>query len=304
MNFANKDGVIYLDGKSIPWREANTHLLNHTLHYGVGVFEGLRCYSGPDGPAVFRLREHMQRLKDSAKIIMMPFQTDLDTCCQVVIDNVKANAVTHGYIRPMVFFGSEEMGLHSQGLTPHFMCASWNWGDVIPGSDMGLRVMTSSIRRVHINSSFVKAKINGNYINSSLALREAERHGYHDALLLDHQGFVAEGSAANFFYVKSGVVYTPPLSSVLAGITRASIIRLLQDMEIPVIEKHFAIDEVYIADEAFFTGTAMEVKPITEVDNRPLGNGQVGSLTNMIRETYRAVVSGEHPRYQHWLTKV
>ena len=306
MSMADRDGIIWHDGEMINWRDARIHVLTHTLHYGAGVFEGVRVYDGALGTAIFRLQDHTRRLVNSAKIIGMKIPYDEDRLNQAQRDVVKANAMKFGYIRPMCFYGSEGMGLRADNLKVHCIIAAWEWGTYM-GKDklqQGIRVKTSSYTRHHVNATMCKAKVNGHYVNSMLALQEATQDGYDEALLLDPQGFVAEGSGENVFIVRAGALYTPELSSALDGITRKTIIALARQMQIPVIEKQISRDEVYIADEAFFTGTAVEVTPIRELDNRPIGAGCRGPVTEKLQTMYFKVVHGEVADYTHWLSSV
>jgi branched-chain amino acid aminotransferase len=301
---SDRDGVIWRDGEMIDWREAGTHVLTHTLHYGAGVFEGVRAYDGKQGTAIFRLQDHTKRLLNSAKIIGMKVPFSQEELNQAQVDVVKANDMDYGYIRPMCFYGSEGMGLRADNLKVHCIVAAWEWGAYMGKEclENGIRVKTSSFTRHHVNATMCKAKVNGHYVNSMLALQEATQDGYDEALLLDPQGFVAEGSGENVFIVRDGVLYTPELSSALDGITRKTIIGLAAEMNIPVVEKLISRDEVYIADEAFFTGTAAEVTPIRELDNRPIGAGTRGPITEQLQSEYFKIVHGEVPEHTSWLT--
>jgi len=304
MSMSDRDGVIWRDGEMIDWREAGTHVLTHTLHYGAGVFEGVRAYDGKQGTAIFRLQDHTKRLLNSAKIIGMKVPFSQEELNQAQVDVVKANDMDYGYIRPMCFYGSEGMGLRADNLKVHCIVAAWEWGAYMGKEclENGIRVKTSSFTRHHVNATMCKAKVNGHYVNSMLALQEATQDGYDEALLLDPQGFVAEGSGENVFIVRDGVLYTPELSSALDGITRKTIIGLAAEMNIPVVEKLISRDEVYIADEAFFTGTAAEVTPIRELDNRPIGAGTRGPITEQLQSEYFKIVHGEVPEHTSWLT--
>ena len=306
MSMSDRDGVIWRDGELIPWRDAQTHVLTHTLHYGAGVFEGVRAYDGKLGTAIFRLQDHTQRLFNSAKIIGMQIPFSKDEINQAQLDVVKNNKVPFGYLRPMCFYGAEGMGLRADDLKVHCIVAAWEWGAYMGTENLanGIRVRTSSYTRHHVNSTMCKAKVNGHYVNSMLALQEATRDGYDEALLLDPQGFVAEGSGENVFIVKDGILYTPELSSALDGITRKTIISVAGDLNIPVVEKQISRDEVCIADEAFFTGTAAEVTPIRELDNRAIGDGSRGPVTEKLQSAYFKIVHGESDKYTHWLTPV
>lgn len=306
MSMADRDGVIWYDGKLIPWREAQTHVLTHTLHYGAGVFEGVRAYETSRGAAVFRLKEHTTRLFNSAKIIgmKMPFSEAQINAAQ--IDVLRQNKLRYGYMRPMCFYGSEGMGLRADNLQVHCIIAAWEWGSYLGKENMekGIRVCTSSYTRHHVNSLMSKAKVNGHYVNSMLALHEALGDGYDEALLLDTEGYVTEGSGENVFIVKDGIIYTPALTSALDGITRKTIIQLAIAAGYQVVERRITRDEVYIADEAFFTGTAAEVTPIRELDRRPIGNGARGPITTELQSTYFALVRGNLAKYAEWLTYV
>ncbi len=304
MSMSDRDGWIWYDGEFVPWREANTHVLTHTLHYGAGVFEGVRAYKGEQGTAIFRLVDHTERLFNSAKIIGMKIPFSPDEINQAQIDVVNKNELSSAYMRPMCFYGSEGMGIRADNLEVHCIVAAWEWGSYMGEDNMknGIRVKTSSYSRHHVNVSMCKAKINGNYVNSMLALNEALHDGYDEALLLDVDGFVAEGSGENVFIVKRGEIYTPELTSALDGITRKTIITLAETLNIQVIEKRITRDEMYTADEAFFTGTAAEVTPIRELDNRMIGEGNRGPITTKLQEMYFDSVYGRHKYNDNWLS--
>jgi branched-chain amino acid aminotransferase len=307
MSMADRDGVIWYDGKLVPWREANTHVLTHTLHYGMGVFEGVRAYRADrKGTAIFRLQAHTDRLFRSAHILGMKIPYDKDTLNEAQRAAVRENGLESAYLRPMCFYGSEGMGLRAEGLKVHVIVAAWRWGAYLgeDGQKNGIRVRTSSLTRHHVNITMCKAKANGNYINSMLALREALSAGCDEALLLDPQGYVAEGSGENIFIVRDGVICTPELTSALDGITRDTVIRLAGELGMTVREKPITRDEVYIADEAFFTGTAAEVTPIRELDGRAIGNGTRGPVTEKLQALYFDVVHGRSARHADWLTAV
>ncbi len=306
MSMADRDGLIWYDGKLVPWREATTHVLTHTLHYGMGVFEGVRAYETPRGTAIFRLEEHTDRLLRSAHILGMKLPYDKATLMQAQIEAVRANGLKSGYIRPMAFYGAEAMGISAKTLSVHVIVAAWPWGAYLgqEALEKGIRVKTSSFARHHVNITMCKAKANGNYLNSILAHREAEHDGYDEALLLDVDGFVAEGSGENVFIVRRGKLYTPDLTSALEGITRDTIIQLAGEAGIEVIEKRITRDEVYSADEAFFTGTAAEVTPIRELDNRTIGSGRRGPVTERLQAKYFDCVQGRSEAHAHWLTYV
>ncbi len=306
MSMSDRDGVIWFDGELVPWREANIHVLTHSLHYGVGVFEGIRAYETDKGAAIFRLEEHTERLFASAKILGMKIETTEDVINQAIIDTVKQNNLKSAYIRPLCFYGSEGMGLRADGLKVHTAVAAWEWGAYLGAENLerGIRIKTSSFTRHHVNVTMCKAKATGNYINSVLALREALEDGYDEALLLDTEGYVAEGSGENFFMIKKGVIYTPELTSALDGITRATVMQMARDLGLEIVQKRITRDEVYVADEAFFTGSAAEVTPIRELDNREIGNGSRGPITEKLQTMYFDQVHGRREEYPEWLTYV
>ncbi|MDD2053337.1 branched-chain amino acid transaminase [Pseudomonas putida] len=306
MSMADRDGVIWYDGKLVPWRDATTHVLTHTLHYGMGVFEGVRAYETPQGPAIFRLQAHTDRLFDSAHIMNMKIPFTKDEINEATRVAVRENNLDSAYIRPMVFYGSEAMGLRATGLKVHVIIAPWSWGAYMGEEALrtGIKVRTSSFTRHHVNISMTRAKANGHYINSMLALQEAISGGADEALLLDPEGFVAEGSGENVFLVKDGVVYTPDVTACLNGITRSTILTLADEMGIKVVEKRITRDEVYIADEAFFTGTAAEVTPIREVDGRSIGIGSRGPVTEKLQKAYFDLVTGKTAAHAEWRTLV
>ncbi|OOC48070.1 MULTISPECIES: branched-chain amino acid transaminase [Thioalkalivibrio] len=306
MSMADRDGVIWLDGQMVPWREAKTHVLTHTLHYGMGVFEGVRAYKTERGPAIFRLQDHTRRLFNSAKILGMTIPYTAEVLNDAQIASVRDNGLESAYLRPMCFLGSEGMGLRADNLLVHAMVAAWHWGSYLgdEGIEKGIRIRTSSFSRHHVNVTMCKAKANGNYMNSMMALQEATRCGYDEAMLLDTEGYVAEGSGENIFIVRDGVLFTPDLTSALDGITRRTVIELAHEEGLDVIEKRITRDEVYIADEAFFTGTAAEVTPIREVDDRPIGSGTRGPITERLQSRYFDVVQGRDSRHEGWLTFV
>jgi branched-chain amino acid aminotransferase len=298
MSMADRDGLIWFDGKMVPWREANVHVLTHTLHYGMGVFEGVRAYATESrGTCIFRLQEHTSRLFDSAKIMQMtmPFSKE-------GINNAQCRA----YIRPMCFYGSEGMGLRAANLKVHVIVAAWHWPSYMApeAKEHGIKVRTSSYTRHHVNISMTRAKANGHYINSMLALNEALSGGAEEALLLDPEGYVAEGSGENFFLVRDGVLYTPEITACLNGITRNTIFHFAKELGLPLIEKRITRDEVYIADEAFFTGTAAEVLPISELDGRKIGTGRRGIITEKLQTMYFDQVKGRRLQFPEWSTSV
>ena len=306
MSMADRDGVIWYDGQLVPWREATTHVLTHTLHYGLGVFEGVRAYDAEGGAAIFRLQDHTNRLFRSAHILKMdiPFskQELNDAQCTVVRENGLKNA----YLRPMCFYGAEGIGLRADNLKTHTIVAAWDWGSYLgeEGMEKGIRIHTSSFTRHHVNITMCKAKSNGNYTNSILALQEARANGYDEALLLDPEGFVAEGSGENIFIIRDNIIYTPELTSALDGITRDTIIHFIEELGLKLIEKRITRDEVYIADEAFFTGSAAEVTPIRELDNRQIGEGNRGPITTKLQAMYFDQIHGRRDSHQEWLTRV
>ena len=307
MSLADRDGVIWLDGEMVPWREAKVHVLTHTLHYGLGVFEGVRAYNTPDrGTCIFRLKEHTDRLFNSAHILAMDMPFDKDTLNQAQRDVVRENGLEEAYLRPMCFYGSEGMGLRADNLRTHVMVASWEWPSYMDpdARDRGIKVRTSSFTRHHVNITMCKAKANGNYINSMLALREALDSGAEEALLLDNEGYVAEGSGENVFVVRDGRISTPDLTSCLDGITRKTIFALAQELGHEIVERRITRDEVYVADEAFFTGTAAEVVPIRELDGRTIGSGSRGPITEQLQAMYFDSVRGNRSQNSEWLDPV
>ena len=306
MSMADRDGWIWYDGTLVPWRDANTHVLTHSLHYGLAVFEGLRAYQTVAGTSIFRLREHTDRLFNSARIFLMEIPYARDEIAEAQREVVRQNRLETCYIRPIVFYGSEKMGVSPKGAAVHVAIAAWPWGAYLgeDGLQKGIRVKTSSFARHHINVSMVRSKTAGHYVNSILANMEATRDGYDEALLLDTAGFVAEGAGENLFLVRDGRLIEPQLVSGLTGITRASVIELANDMGLEVLSQPLTRDDVYLADEAFFTGTAAEVTPIRELDGRVIGHGSRGPVTERIQKRFFEVVSGRAERYRHWLTKV
>jgi len=306
MSMADRDGVIWYDGKLVPWRDATTHVLTHTLHYGMGVFEGVRAYDTPEGTAIFRLQAHTDRLFDSAHIMGMKMPFSKEEINEATRAAVRENNLESAYIRPMVFYGSEAMGLRASGLKVQVIVAAWSWGAYMGDEalQVGIKVRTSSFTRHHVNISMTRAKANGNYINSMLALQEAISGGADEAMLLDTEGYVAEGSGENIFLVKNGVVYTPEVTSCLNGITRNTVLQLADELGIAVVEKRITRDEVYIADEAFFTGTAAEVTPIREVDGRQIGAGRRGPVTEKLQKAYFDLVTGKSKAHAEWRTLV
>ncbi|MCB1691665.1 MAG: branched-chain amino acid transaminase [Pseudomonadales bacterium] len=306
MTLADRDGVIWFDGELVPWRDARVHVLTHTLHYGFGVFEGVRAYATDRGPLIFRLKEHTDRLFRSAHILGFPMPFEKDEINEAQRAVVRENKLKEAYIRPMCFFGSEGMGLRADNLRPHCIIAAWEWPTYMtPEARVeGIKVRTSSYTRHHVNITMCKAKANGNYINSMLALREALESGADEALLLDNEGYVAEGSGENIFLVEKGRLVTPELTSCLEGITRATVIEFAEELGIPVHERRITRDEVYIADEAFFTGTAAEVLPIRELDGRRIGAGGRGPVTEKLQAMYFDQVLGKRKVHPEWSTPV
>ena len=307
MDLSKLRGSIWLDGELVPWEEAKVHVLTHTFHYGLGVFEGVRAYATDDkGTCIFRLKEHTDRLFRSAKILQMDMPYDKDTLNEAQREVVRVNNLDEGYLRPMCFLGSEGMGLRADNLKTHVMIAAWPWPSYMDpeARDRGIRVRTSSYTRHHVNITMCKAKANGNYINSIMALREALDAGCEEALMLDNEGYVAEGSGENVFMVRNGTIYTPELTSCLEGITRESIFAIAADLGYQIKERRITRDEFYVADEAFFTGTAAEVVPIRELDSRAIGSGSRGPLTEKLQSIFFDSVRGRAPRYDEWLTPV
>ena len=306
MSMADRDGLIWFDGKMVDWRDAKLHVLTHSLHYGMAVFEGVRAYQTPSGTAIFRLAEHTRRLLNSAKIFQMNVPWSFDDLMQAQKDTVRLNKLDSCYVRPLIWIGSEKMGVSAKGNTIHTAVAVWPWGAYLgeDGIAKGIRVKTSSFSRHHVNVSLVRAKASGYYINSILANQEVTAHGYDEALLLDTEGYVSEGSGENVFIVKGEKLYTPDLASCLDGITRDAVITMARDLGIEVIEKRITRDEMYCADEAFFTGTAAEITPIRELDDRQIGEGRRGPVTEKLQSLFFDVVAGKSEKYKHWLTPV
>jgi branched-chain amino acid aminotransferase len=306
MSMSDRDGMIWQDGQLINWRDATTHVLTHSLHYGLAVFEGVRAYKTARGTAIFRLREHTERLLRSAHILQMPMPYTLEVLMKAQMETVATNQLEECYIRPLAFLGSEKMGVSPRGAKTHVIIAAWPWGAYLGESalEQGIRVKTSSFTRHHPNITMTKAKASGNYMNSILANNEATTDGYDEALLLDVDGFVAEGSGENIFIIKRGILSTPDLSSALEGITRDCIFQLAAEEGLTVLERRISRDELYSADEAFFTGTAAEVTPIREVDNRIIGTGSRGPITTRLQSLYFDCVKGRSPQHQDWLTLI
>ncbi|MBF0308542.1 MAG: branched-chain amino acid transaminase [Magnetococcales bacterium] len=303
MTMYDKDGFIWHDGEMVPWRDAKVHVLTHTLHYGMGVFEGIRCYETERGSAIFRLDAHLDRLFRSAHILAMPMTYTKEQWSKACRDVVRANGLKACYIRPLAFYGAESMGLNPAPCLVHGIVAAWEWGPYLgkEGMEKGIRVKTSSYTRHHPNIIMTRAKAVGNYPNSILSKSEALTGGFDEALLLDTEGYVAEGSGENIFILRKGELWTPPLDSALDGITRDTVFVLAAEMGLKVVEKRFPRDEVYIADEAFFTGTAAELTPIRELDRRPIGGGIAGPVTREIQKRFFNVVQGRDPNHLDWL---
>jgi branched-chain-amino-acid transaminase len=306
LSMDDRDGKIWFNGELVEWRSATTHVLTHTLHYGMGVFEGVRAYETPDGPAIFRLQDHAKRLFNSAKIVGMQLPFTEEQINRAHIDVVKANNLASCYFRPMAYYGSGKLGVAPKQDDVQVILAAWAWGAYLgeEGMRKGIRVRVSSFTRHHPNVTMIKAKANGNYMNSIMANTEATRDGYDEAILLDAQGYVAEGSGENIFTVRDGVLYTPALDVALDGITRRSVIAIASEMGLKVVEKRLTRDELYVADEVFFTGTAAEVTPIREIDGRQIGIGERGPITAEIQQRYFDIVQGKNPKYRDWLTYV
>ena len=310
-SMSDRDGKIWMDGKMVEWRDAKIHVLTHTLHYGCGAFEGIRAYNTVNGTAIFRLEEHTERLFNSAKILRMHIPFNQKEIMEVQRDVVRTNNLESCYIRPLVWIGDKRLGVSPKGNTIHLMVAAWAWGAYLgeEGLKQGIRVKTSSFTRHHVNITMTQAKAVSNYTNSILANMEVTDEGYDEALLLDSSGFVSEGAGENIFVVKNGVIYTPDLSAgALSGITRNTVFHIAQDLGIEVVQKRITRDEVYISDEAFFTGTAAEVTPIRELDRIPMGKddyvGTRGPITEKIQSAFFDIVNGRNPKYAHWLAKV
>jgi branched-chain amino acid aminotransferase len=307
MSMHDRDGKIWFDGQLVDWRDAKIHVLTHTLHYGCGAFEGVRAYDAQGGTAIFRLREHTERLFNSAKILRMKIPFSPEQVMQAQREVVRVNKLASCYIRPLTWIGSEKLGVSPKGNTIHLMIAAWSWGAYLgdEGLKRGIRVKTSSYTRHHVNITMTQAKAVSNYTNSILANMEALDDGYDEALLLDASGFVSEGAGENLFVIKGGVVYTPDLSAgALNGITRNTVFAICEDLKLKLVEKRITRDEVYIADEAFFTGTAAEVTPIRELDRISLGRGERGPVTEKIQSAFFDIVNGRNSKYAEWLTKV
>jgi branched-chain amino acid aminotransferase len=304
---ADRDGHIWYDGKLVDWRDAKLHVLTHSLHYGMGVFEGVRAYKTANGStAIFRLKEHTRRLFNSAKIFQMQLPFSFEEVMEAQKEVVRVNKLASCYIRPIAWIGDKKLGVSPKGNTVHLAIAAWEWGAYLgeEGLSKGIRVKTSSYTRHHVNVSLVRAKASGYYINSILANNEVTAHGYDEALLLDTEGYVSEGAGENVFIVRDGTIYTPDLASCLDGITRDSVITMARDMGIPVVQKRITRDEMYCADEAFFSGTAAEITPIRELDDRTIGAGSRGPVTAKLQSMFFDVVGGKAEKYAGWLSAV
>ena len=306
-SMSDRDGKIWMDGQMVDWRDAKIHVLSHTLHYGCGAFEGVRAYQTDKGTAIFRLQEHTQRLFNSAKILRMQIPFSQEQLNEAHKQVLRENKLNSAYIRPLVWIGSEKLGVSPKGNTVHAMIAAWTWGAYLgeDGLNKGIRIKTSSYTRHHVNITMTQAKTVSNYTNSILANMEALDDGYDEALLLDSSGFVSEGAGENLFLVKDGVVYTPDLSAgALNGITRNTVLHICKDLGLEVVQKRITRDECYIADEMFFTGTAAEVTPLREMDRIQIGQGARGPMTANIQSAFFDIVNGRNPKYAHWLTLV
>jgi branched-chain amino acid aminotransferase len=306
-SMADRDGWIWHDGKLVPWRSATTHVLTHSLHYGLAVFEGVRAYKTVDGTAIFRLKEHTDRLFNSAHIYMMKIPFTREELNEAQKEVVRANNLAECYIRPIAYYGSEKMGVSPKGARVHVAIAAWPWGAYLgaDGLEKGIRVKTASVQRHHVNVNMARAKFSGTYANSILANLEATEHGYDEGLLLDTEGFVAEGAGENLFVIKDGQICEPEIASALTGITRATVHTLVREvLGQQVVTKRLTRDDIYIADEAFFTGTAAEVTPIRELDGRVIGEGKAGPITKQIQKAFFDVVTGKDEKHKYWLTPV
>jgi branched-chain amino acid aminotransferase len=299
-----KTEKIWMDGKLVPWDQATVHIMTHTLHYGLGVFEGIRCYNTPKGPAVFRLDDHVKRLFNSAHILLIEIPFTEEEIKKAIVSTVKANKLKECYIRPIVYIGCGAMGLYPKGNPIQVAVSAWPWGAYLgeEGIEKGIRVKVSSFIKNHVNSQMSRGKICGYYVNSQIAKKEAISCGYDEALLLDTEGYVSEGSGENIFISRDNTLKTTPLTSILEGITRDSIITIAENLGITTIETRFTRDEVYIADEAFFTGTAAEITPIRELDSRVIGDGKAGKITKKLQSVFFDIVKGKNKKYESWLT--
>ena len=297
---------IWMDGKFVAWKDATVHVLTHSLHYGLAAFEGIRCYKGKSGSAIFRLQEHVDRLFDSAHIGLMSMPYDKKQIADAIVETVRINRLEACYIRPLVYIGYGAMGVHPGDNPIRVAIAVWKWGAYLGDEALehGMRACISSFTRHHVNVSMTRGKISGYYVNSILAKQQAKADGYDEAILLDPEGYVAEGTGENVFIVRRGVLKTTPLTSVLEGITRNSVIELAREQSIPVTEERFTRDEMYVADEVFVTGTAAELTPVTEIDRRKIGSGKPGPITSALQKSFFAIVRGEDAAHQSWLTRI
>jgi branched-chain amino acid aminotransferase len=303
----SKTDKIWLDGKFVDWDKAQIHILTHTLHYGWGVFEGIRCYHCHDGSsAIFRLKEHVDRLFGSAHIVSIKIPFSHEEISSAILETVRINNLNEGYVRPIAFVGDGEMGIYVKKVDVRVAIAVWSWGAYLgdEGLAKGIRAKVSSFTRLHVNSQMTKAKVCGNYVNSILAKREIMAAGYDEAILLDNEGYVSEASGENIFIVKNGTIKTPPLTCILPGITRNSVITIAKDKGYPIIQERFTRDELYLADEAFLSGTAAEITPIREVDDRQIGRGHPGPVTQDIQATFFDAVKGKIKTYKQWLAYI
>ncbi len=297
---------IWMNGSFVKWDDARVHILTHSLHYGTGAFEGIRCYKADIGPAVFRLQEHVDRLFDSAHILQMEMPFTREAVAEAILETIRVNHIDACYIRPLAYIGYGAMGVFPKENPVQVSIAVWPWGSYLgeEGINNGIRVKVSSFSRFHVNATMVRSKTTANYANSLLAKREALKDGYDEALLLDTDGYVAEGSGENVFMVRKGVIKTPPLTSILEGITRDTVMQLAAERGMRLVEERFTRDELYIADEAFFTGTAAEITPIREVDNRTIGTGKPGPVTKELQAAFFEIVHGRNQHHVDWLTSI
>ncbi|WP_447980738.1 branched-chain-amino-acid transaminase [Candidatus Nitrospira bockiana] len=295
-----------MDGTFVDWAEANVHVLTHSLHYGLAAFEGIRCYSGRQGSAIFRLREHVERLFESAHISMLRIPYDEKQVADAIVETVRVNRLDACYIRPLVYIGYGVMGLYPGENPIRLAIAAWRWGTYLGEEALtkGIKAKISTFTRHHVNVAMTRAKLSGQYVNSILAKSEVKALGYDEALLLDPDGYVAEGTGENVFLVRRGHIKTTPLTSILEGITRDSVMQLARERKMPVVEERFTRDDLYVADEVFLTGTAAEVTPVREIDGRTIGTGAAGPITKQLQEAFFAAVRGEDPRHTDWLTRI
>jgi branched-chain amino acid aminotransferase len=302
----NPQGKIWMDGSFVEWADANVHVLTHSLHYGLAAFEGLRCYKGKSGSAIFKLHEHVDRLFESAHIGMMTMPYEKKQVAEAIVETVRVNKLDACYIRPLVYIGYGAMGVYPGDNPIKLAIAAWKWGSYLGDEALanGMRACVSSFTRHHVNVSMTRGKISGYYVNSILAKREAKADGYDEAILLDPEGYVSEGTGENIFIVRKGRLKTTPLTSILEGITRNAVIELAREQGIVVAEERFTRDEMYIADEVFVTGTAAELTPVREIDNRRIGTGKPGPVTATLQKRFFGIVKGEDPSHDSWLTRV